>query len=157
MHSLHQVHKMIYYDNRKLSKDYVEWEEVRTNLKNYINASLLDEISNDEEFKKSGKVGFLVAGLAGKFAEHAVDTYINPEGLSLLIKNSSKSSQIPEPGFGTLVAGISIMKFDGFSSFHVNLESNGEKLPVNFKRIGAKWKIVQIEFSEEFINKVIQN
>ena len=36
MHSLYQVHKSIYYDNKQLSRDYVEWEEVRTNIKNYL-------------------------------------------------------------------------------------------------------------------------
>ena len=154
MHSLHQVHKIIYYDNVKLSQDYVDWDEVRTNIKDFINARLLDKISNDTEFKESGEVGFLVAG---KLAEHAVDTYVNPEGLSLLIENSNRRSEIPEPGFGTLIAGILIMRFDGFSSFYVNLEGDGEKLPVHFKRIGAKWKIVQIEFSDDFIDRVTQN
>ena len=157
MHSLHQVHKIIYYDNVKLSQDYVEWDEVRTNIKYFINARLLDKISNDTEFKESGEVGFLVAGLAGKLAEHAVDTYINSEGLSLLNENSNRRSEIPEPGFGTLIAGILLMRFDGFSSFYVNLKSGGEKLPVHFKRIGAKWKIVKIEFSDDFIDRVTQH
>ena len=157
MHSLHQVHKSIYYDNKQLSKDYVEWEEVRTNIKNYINVSFVDKISKDKDFEKSGEIGFLVAGLAGKFAEHVVDTYINPEGLSFLIKTSSRSSKIPEPSFGTLVAGISLMKFDSLSSFHVDLESDGEKIPVHFRRIGFKWKIEQIEFSDEIMSKLIQN
>ena len=156
MHSLHQVHKSIYYDNKQLSKDYVEWEEVRTNIKNYINVSLADKIAEDEDFKKAGELGFLVAGLAGKFAEHAVDTYINPEGLSFLIKNSSKSSKIPEPNLGTLFAGISLMKFDSLSSFHVELESDGQKIPVRFRRIGVKWKIEQIEFSDDLISKLMK-
>ena len=157
MHSLYQVHKSIYYDNKQLSKDYVEWEEVRTNIKNYINVSLADKIAEDEDFKKVGELGFLVAGLAGKFAEHAVDTYINPEGLSFLIKNSSKSSKIPEPSLGTLFAGISLMKFDSLNSFYVELASDGEKIPVQFRRIGFKWKVEQVEFSDELINKLIQN
>ncbi len=157
MHSLHQVHKSIYYDNKQLSKDYVEWEEVRTNIKNYINVSLADRIAEDEDFKKAGELGVLVAGLAGKLVEHAVDTYINPEGLSFLIKNSSKSSKIPEPSLETLFAGISFIKFDSFSSFHVDLESDGEKIPVHFRRIGFKWKVEQIEFSDELINKFIHN
>ena len=156
MHSLHQVHKSIYYDNKQLSKDYVEWEEVRTNIKNYINVSLADKIVEDEDFNKAGELGFLVAGLAGKFAEHAVDTYINPEGLSFLIKHSSKSSKIPEPSLGTLFAGISLMKFDSLSSFHVELESDGQKIPVRFRRIGVKWKIEQIEFSDDLISKLMK-
>lgn len=157
MHSLYQVHKSIYYDTKQLSKDYVEWEEVRTNIKNYINVSLADKISEDEDFKKAGELGFLLAGLAGKFTEHAVDTYINPEGLSFLIKNYSKSSKIPEPSVGTLFAGISLMKFDSLNSFYVELESDGEKIPVHFRRIGFKWKVEQIEFSDELINKLIHN
>ena len=157
MHSLHQVHKSIYYDNKQLSKDYVEWEEVRTNIKNYINVSLADKIAEDENLQKAGELGFLLAGLAGKFVEHSVDTYINPEGLSFLIKNSSKSSKIPEPSLGTLFAGISLMKFDTFGSFHVDLDSDGEKIPVHFRRIGFKWKVEQIEFSDELINKLIHN
>ena len=157
MHSLHQVHKSIYYDNKQLSKDYVEWEEVRTNIKNYINVSLADKIAEDENLKKAGELGFLLAGLAGKFVEHSVDTYINPEGLSFLIKNSSKSSKIPEPSLRTLFAGISLMKFDTFGSFHVDLDSDGEKIPVHFRRVGFKWKVEQIEFSDELINKLIRN
>ena len=157
MHSLHQVHKSIYYDNKQLIKDYVEWEEVKTNIRNYITIRLAAKISEDEDLQKSGEIGILVAGLAGTFVEHAVDTYVNPEGLSFLIKSSSKSSQIPEPSFGTLVAGISLMKFDSFSSFHVDLESNGEKIPIRFRRVGVKWKIEQIEFSDDLINKLIQH
>ena len=157
MHSLHQVHKSVYYDNKQLSKDYVEWEEVRTNIKNYINISLVDKISGDKDFEKSGEIGFLVAGLAGKFAEHAVDQYINPEGLSFLIKNSSQRSKIPEPTFGTLIAGISLLRFDSFNSFHVNLESDGEKIPIHFRRFGVKWKIDQIELSDTLMSKLSEN
>ena len=69
-------------------------KKVRTNIKDYINVSLVDKISRDKDFEKSGEIGFLVAGLASKFAEHAVDQYINPEGLSFLIKNSSQRSKI---------------------------------------------------------------
>ena len=156
MYSLHKIHESIYFDNRQLSKDYVEWGQLRKNFKDDINVSLLRKVSNDEEFKKSGEVGFLLAGLASKFAEHAVDAYINPEGLSVLVKNSNKSSKIPEPSIGTLALGISLMNFDGFNSFHVNVESNGENIPIHFKRIGVKWKIVHIELSDDFIDQFIQ-
>tara|TARA_B100000989_G_C19491572_1_gene450054 strand:- start:858 stop:1331 length:474 start_codon:yes stop_codon:yes gene_type:complete len=157
MHSLHQVHKSIYYDNKQLIKDYVEWAEVKTNIKNYINVRLANELSKDKNFKASGEIGFLLAGLTGKFVEHAVDIYITPEGFSFLIKNSSTSSKIPEPSFRTLFAGISLMKFDSFNSFHVNLNSGGEKIPIQFRRMGIKWKVARIEFSDDLISKLIQN
>ena len=157
LHSFHQVHKSIYYDNKQLSKDYVEWEDVRTQIKDYINVSLVDKVSKHKDFAESGEIGFLVAGLAGKFAEHAVDQYINPEGLSFLIKNSSKRSKIPEPTFETLIAGISLLNFDSFNSFHVNIESEGKKISIHFRRIGVKWKVDQIEFSDHLMSKLIEN
>ena len=157
MHSLHQIHKSIYYDNKQLSEDYVEWGELKTNIKNYINVRVSDELSKDEAFKTSGEIGFLLAGLTGKFVEHAVDIYINPEGLSYLIKNSSKSNKIPEPSFGTLFAGISLMKFDSFNSFHVDLESDGKTIPIHFSRIGFKWKVERVEFSDDLISTFIKS
>ena len=118
---------------------------------------LVDKVSKNANVGDSGEIGFFVAGLVGKFAEHAVDTSINPESLSFLFKNSSKSSKIPEPSVGTLFAGISLMKFDSLNSFYVELASDGEKIPVHFRRIGFKWKVEQVEFSDELINKLIQN
>ena len=37
LYSFHQFHKGIYYNDRKLIKDYVEWDELRENFKNFIN------------------------------------------------------------------------------------------------------------------------
>ena len=149
MHSFHQVHKSIYYNNKQISKNYIEWEKVKNNFKDYINASLLDKMSNDKEFGELDEIGILVTGLASKFIEYAIDTYINPEGLSLLIKNSTKKSEIPEPSFATLISGISIMKFDSLNTFYVNVDTDGDKIPVHFKRIGTKWKVVEIGFPDD--------
>ena len=105
--------------------------------------------------RNRGRLDFLLQGWS--FAEHAVDTYINPDGLSFLIKNSSKNSEIPEPTFVTLIAGISLIKFDSFNSFHVNIESDGGKISLHFRRIGVKWKIDQVELPDDLISKLIQN
>ena len=157
MHSFHQIHKSIYYDNKQMSKNYIEWQEVKKNFKDFFNANLIDKMSNEEEFKDLGELRILATGLASKFINYAIDTYINPEGLSLLIKKSDKKSEIPEPNLGTLIGGISIMNFDGLNSFHVNLETDGEVIPVHFKRIGIKWKVVEIEFSENMFDEMKLN
>ena len=149
MYSFHQVHKSIYYNNKQISKNYIEWEKVKNNFKNYINASFLDKMSKDKEFGELDEIGILVAGLASKFIEYAIDTYMNPEGLSLLIKNSTKKSEIPEPSFATLISGVSIMKFDSLNTFYVNVDTDGDKIPVHFKRIGTKWKVVEIGFPDD--------
>ena len=154
MHSFHQVHKSIYYNDKQLSKNYIEWDEVRNNFKDFSNAYFIDEISKDKEYKELGGLGILVTGLVSKFADFLVDTYINSEGLSLLIEKSDKRSEIPEPNFTTLIGGISIMKFDSLNSFYVNLETDKEKFPIHFKRIGTKWKVIEIEFPKEFFDEM---
>ena len=66
MHSFHQVHKSIYHNDKQLSKNYIEWDEVRNNFKNFSNANLLDKISNHKEFKALGGLGILATGIASK-------------------------------------------------------------------------------------------
>ena len=45
MHSFHQVHKSIYHNDKQLSKNYIEWDEVRNNFKDFSNAYFIDEMS----------------------------------------------------------------------------------------------------------------
>ena len=52
LYSFHQFHKGIYYNDKKLIKDYVEWDELRENFKNYINIQLLKETQKSEELKR---------------------------------------------------------------------------------------------------------
>ena len=154
MYSFHQVHKSIYYNDKQLSKNYIEWDEVRNNFKDFSNAYFIDEMSKSEEYKELGGLSILATGLVSKFADFLVDTYINSEGLSLLIEQSDKRSEIPEPNFTTLIGGISIIKFNGLNSFYVNLETDQELIPIYFKRIGTKWKVIEIEFPKEFFDKM---
>ena len=74
MHSFHQIHKSIYYDNKQLSKNYIEWQEVKKNFKDFFNANLIDKMSNEEEFKDLGELRILATGLASKFIIYAIDT-----------------------------------------------------------------------------------
>ena len=154
MYSFHQVHKSFYYNNKHLSKNYIEWDELKNNFKDYFNVNFLKEMTNEKEFKELGEFGVLVAGLAGTFVDHAIDTYINPEGLSLLIEESEKKSDIPKPNFATLIGGIAIMEFDGLNSFHVDIENDGEKIPIHFYRFGTKWKVIEIEFPKDIFKEI---
>ena len=154
MHSFHQVHKSIYYNDKQLSKIYIEWDEVRNNFKDFSNTYFIDEISKSEDYKELGGLSILATGLVSKFADFLVDTYINSEGLSLLIEQSDKRSEIPEPNFTTFIGGISIMKFNGLNSFYVNLETDEDLIPIYFKRIGTKWKVIEIEFPKEFFDEM---
>ena len=151
LYSLNQFHKGIYYNNKKLIEDYVEWDEFRENFKNYINIQLLKETQKSDELKDLGELGVLLTGLAGKLVETMVDSYLNPEGLSLLIEKSQKKEEIPEPTFLTLIGGFAIMDFNSLSSFYVTYENEGQKFPIFFNRKGFTWKITQIEFPENLL------
>src|SRR5210317_2320949 len=151
LYSFHQFHKGIYYNDKKLIKDYVEWDELRENFKNYINIQLLKETQKSEELKDLGEFGVLLSGLAGKFVETIVDSYLNPEGLSMLLDKNQKKDEIPEPTFLTLIGGFMIMDFNSLNSFYVNYENEDQELPIFFNRKGLTWKITQIEFPENLL------
>ena len=154
LYSFHQFHKGIYYNDKKLIKDYVEWDELRENFKNYINIQLLKETKKDDDLKELGDLGLLFTGLAGKLVESLVDTYLNPEGLSMLIEKSEKKDEIPEPTLVTLLGGFTIMNFNGHSSFYITYENEGEEFPIFFNREGLTWKITQIEFPEDLLSSL---
>ena len=82
MYSFHQVHKSVYYNNKQLSKKYIEWDEVKNNFKDFLNANLLEKMSNESQSDELGQLSILVTGLASKFVDYAIDTYINADGLS---------------------------------------------------------------------------
>ena len=151
LYSFHQFHKGIYYNDKKLIKDYVEWDELRENFKNYINIQLLKETQKSDELKDLGEFGVLLTSLTGKLVEAMVDSYLNPEGLSLLIEKSQKKEEIPEPTFLTLIGGFTIMDFNSFSSFNVAHENEGQEFSVFFNRKDLTWKITQIEFPENLL------
>ena len=154
LYSFHQFHKGIYYNDKKLIKDYVEWDELRENFKNYINIQLLKETKKDDDLKKLGDLGLLFTGLAGKLVESLVDTYLNPEGLSMLIEKSEKKDEIPKPTLVTLLGGFTIMDFNGHSSFYITYENEGEEFPIFFNRKGLTWKITQIEFPKNLMESI---
>ena len=154
LYSFHQFHKGIYYNDKKLIKDYVEWDELRENFKNYINIQLLKETKKDDDLKELGDLSLLFTGLAGKLVESLVDTYLNPEGLSMLIEKSEKKDEIPKPTIITLLGGFTIMDFNGHSSFYITYENEGEEFPIFFNRKGLTWKITQIEFPENLLDSL---
>ena len=71
LYSFHQFHKGIYYNDKKLIKDYVEWDELRENFKNYINIQLLKNIiiSFDKDMRKMSNI---VENLIRRYGESRV-------------------------------------------------------------------------------------
>ena len=74
LYSTHQIHKGIYYNDKALLKEYIEWNQLRENLKNYLNINLLKETQKDEDFKNLGGLGVLITGFASKIVDSILDT-----------------------------------------------------------------------------------
>ena len=154
MYSFHQLHKGIYFNDKKLIEKYVDWQSVRGNVKNFINVEILKKKQSEEVFKQLGEVGILLSGFAGKFVEIAIDTYLNSDGVSLLLEKSDKKDEIPKPSIFTLLGSFIIMDNNGLNSFYINYENEGEQYPIYFTRHGYEWKITKIEFPKNLFDKI---
>tara|TARA_B100000900_G_scaffold331242_1_gene291912 strand:+ start:185 stop:652 length:468 start_codon:yes stop_codon:yes gene_type:complete len=154
MYSFHQFHKGIYFNDKQLIENYVDWQRVRGNVKNYINIEILRKKESEEIFRKLGDVGILLSGFAGKFIEIAIDTYLNSDGISLLLEKSQKKDEIPKPSLITLIGSFLIMDNNGLNSFYINYENKGKEYPIYFERDGLKWRIINIEFPKDLFEKI---
>ena len=153
LYSTHQIHKGIYYNDKALLKEYIEWNMLRENLKNYLNVNLLKEIQKDEDFKSLGGLGVLITGFASKIADSILDTYINSEGLSMVIQETQIPEKLPKPGFNTFLGGIKIVEFKNHSSFRIKHKVDDQEISLLFQRIGIDWKITHIELPEDLLNE----
>ena len=154
MYSFHQLHKGIYFNDKELIEKYVDWQSVRGNVKNFINVEILKQKQSQEIFEQLGDVGILLSGFAGKFVEIAIDTYLNSDGVSLLLEKSKKKDEIPRPSLLTLLGSFIVMDNNGLNSFYINYENEGKQYPIYFKRYGFKWKIIDIEFPKNLFDKI---
>ena len=153
LYSTHQIHKGVYYNDKSLIREYVEWKQLRENLKNYLNVKLLEETQKDEDFKNLGGLGVLITGFASKIVDSILDTYVNSEGLSMLLQENQMARKLPKPGFNTLIGGIKIMEFKNHSSFRIKHTVDKQEISLLFQRIGIDWKIIQIEFPEHLLKE----
>ena len=154
MYSFHQLHKGIFYNDKKLIDNYIEWESVRRNVKNYINSKILNKTESKEKLKDLNNIEILLSGFTGKFIEIAIDTYLNSDGIILLLEKSKKKNEIPKPSLMTLVGCFVVMENNGINSFYINYEIEGKKYPIYFLRDGIKWKIIKIEFPKKLFEKI---
>ncbi len=154
IYSFHQLHRGIFYNDKKLIDKYIEWESVRNNVKNYINIKILNKTQSEEKLKNLSDVEILLSGFAGKFIEIAIDTYLNSDGIILLLEKSQKKNEIPKPSFITFIGCPLIMHNNGINSFYINYEIEGKKYPIYFLRNGIKWKIIKIEFPKKLFEKM---
>ena len=153
LYSTHQIHKGIYYNDKALLKEYIEWNQLRENLKNYLIVNLLKETQKDEDFKNLGGLGVLITGFASRIVDSILDTYVNSEGLSMLLQENQMVRKLPKPGFNTLLGGIKVMEFKNHNSFRIKHKVDKKEISLLFQRRGSDWKITQIELPEDLLNE----
>ena len=153
LYSTHQIHKGIYYNDKALLKEYIEWNQLRENLKNYLNVNLLKETQKDEDFKNLSGLGVLITGFVSKIVDSILDAYVNSEGLSMLIQANQMARKLPKPSFKSLLGGIKIMEFKNHSSFKIKYKVDKQEISLLFQRIGIDWKITQIELPKDLLNE----
>ena len=156
LYSVHQIHKGIYYNDRTALKQYIEWNEVRENFKNYFNAQILKESQNNADLNELGELGIFFAGLASKVVDYAVDEYLNAESISMLLEINQNGKSIPEPNLSTLLGGLAIIKFKNINSFIITAETDSDSIPIIIERRGLSWKVVDIQFPHDFLEKITQ-
>ena len=118
-----------------------------------MNVNLLKEIQKDENFKNLGGLGVLITGFVSKIVDSILDSYVNSEGLSMLLQENQMARKLPKPDFNTLLGGIKIMEFKNHSSFIIKHKVDKEEISLLFQRIGIDWKITQIELPEDLLNE----
>jgi hypothetical protein len=150
------VHKGFYYNDKRIIKEYVGWNDLREKFKNYFNIQVLKETQKNHDFKELGQWSVLATSFTNKIEDHVVDTYLNLEGLSLLLENNQNFKKISKPNFISLLGRLSLMDFTEHSSFVVIYENSKKEISVIFDRIGFKWKITEIRFPDNFL-KEMQN
>ena len=153
LYSTHQIHKGIYYNDKALLREYIEWEQLKENLKNYLNINLLKETQKDEDFKNLGGLGVLITGFVSKIVDSILDTYVNSEGLSMLLQENQMAKKLPKPDFNTLLGGIKIMEFKNHSSFKIKHKVDKQEISLLFQRKGIDWKITQMELPEDLLRE----
>ena len=154
LYSTHQIHKGIYYNDKAILKEYIEWSQLRENLKNYLNVNLLKETQKDNDFQNLGGLGVLITGFVSKIVDSILDTYVNSEGLNMLLQENHMARKFPKPSYNTFLGGIKIMEFKNHSSFRIKHTVNKQEIYLLFQRIGIDWKITQIELPEDFLKEL---
>lgn len=134
-------------------EESIDFNSVRTDLKEQLNAAMMEKFSKDEELKKN-PFGSLAMAFGGKMVDGMIDSYVTPYGMSKLIngernnikinKNDTESSKKDKE--------IDFYKKANFESYSLNKitlsvpdkNNPNEKTFMEFNRDFFNWKLVKI-------------
>lgn len=148
--SLNKFHKAIYNNNEQLISETINFESIKKNLKEDINANMLEELNKDES--SSQAMNLLAIGFVSKIADMVIDVYASPKGVSTLLKESDLFEELPEPNLLKSYLAINKFRFNGINEIFYELEKDESKIPIHFRRDGIEWKLVKIKLDPKKLN-----
>lgn len=128
---------------------HVDFPALRQNLKDQLNANILDNISSENADEENQFAAF-GAALGGMMAERMIDTIVTPAGMTRMMENQ----QFGVEGTGDTSAdriekepfADAVMSYESFNKFVVTLpeSESGKEVKYIFSRRGMGWKLSDI-------------
>jgi hypothetical protein len=134
-------------DQGRLS-EYVEFVAVRQSLKEQLKARAIGVATG--EFERN-PLAAIVAGLATTLVDPAVDAFVTPAGLALVMQGrtpsdgSGRRGESVEPATSEDLLGDARYTYDGLSRFSVWVPTDhGKETRLVLERRGFSWRLVNI-------------
>ena len=151
-YSLYKFHNAIYLNDEKLISQTINFDSLRKNLKEDMNAAMLEELNKDKS--SSQAINLLAAGFASKITDMAIDIYASPKGVVTLLKESDYFKELPKPNLLKSYFMINHFNFINLGEIFYILKRDGNSIPIHFKIHGANWKLTKIKLDPKNLSKL---
>lgn len=134
--------------DHELLSEYIDFPMLRQNIKEQLNASMMQQAT---ESVKSNPFGLLGAAIAPKLIENLVDSYVTPSGLKKILAGEKVTSQITNPtppsGMNDVIKIFenAMYGFDSLGKFSIRVKNKeNEETRFVLTRSGLDWRLTNI-------------
>ena len=133
-------------DSERLSEN-IDFPSLRQNLKEQLNAMLMKDAVTELD---DNPFGALAIGLASKFMDGMVDTFVTPSGLATMMQGNKPDQSSQGSDTSTQPKKEDLFKdatysYDSLDKCSVWVHNeDGDKVRFVLKREGVSWKLVNI-------------
>lgn len=144
--------------DRKELRERIDFENIRSSLKEQMGAAMTMKLANDESMKNN-PFAAMGAALASKIVDGAVDNMITPSGLSAMIQQGKTNAKESAAEAGAKASGSSEVNWDaaksmGFTSLtEFTILINNDEHPeapilMTMELDGLGWKLKDIDITD---------
>ena len=148
--TVYQIKSAVEKQDAELLSDYVNFQVLRTNLKEQVNAAMMQKMSGE---MSKNPFAALALGFGSKLGDMAVEAMVTPTGIMKLmsgqklanvIKNNNEQKQVAQIQRDKLLPNADYT-YDSMDKFSVWLPGNNdEKVRFVLVREGISWKLNNI-------------